>query len=617
MSFWEELKRRNVVRVGAAYAVVAWLLIQVADTLLPTFGAPGWVMPAFSSVVILGFPLAMILAWAFELTPEGVKTKAEADREHNNSTTTGYKLNYVTTGLLVVAVAYMFVDNYVLDATSSGDSGSGGVSAPAETVDNAGADDDTNAITRTALPNSVAVLPFDNLSPDEDDAYFAAGMHEEVLNQLAKLKNLRVISRTSMLRYADSDLSVPEIARELNVSAVMEGSVRYAGDRVRITTQLIDAETDQHIWSDSYDRDFADVFSIQADIAMNIANALLVEFTPDEQDLIERVQTDSPEAYSLFFRALGTTDPDEYIPLLLQAVEIDPEFALGYGRLAIETAFLVINADGSDAVPAEERIDTEAQIEEYARRALEIDPNQGDAHYALALPNLLNWRWTEAEPEFARARELAPASFFGHFSLMLSALGRHDESIELAERALISEPDNPNAGWYGYALGWAGDFDTAADVFQRQARVAPRYLTGRGWLAFMEIARGNPDAAISQLEFSERVAGDDPLVVFLPEWAYGYGRAGRPADARRIFAAMQRAEEQGAVLGAGGWAMANLAIGDEARALEELRVAAEKAANHEPDEGFFQLINLKLNITNDPVLRQPEFVEVLDLIRGD
>lgn len=630
MSFWVELKRRNVFKVGVAYAVIAWLLIQIADTLLPTFGAPGWVMPVFSTAIMLGFPIALILAWAFELTPEGVRTTAALDRDHGAARAAGDRLNYVITALLVVAVVYMFVDNYVLDRPSSVDEGrrdaadrtlvSPAAATPADTAGN----DDTarsagiaGASNRNVPPNSVAVLPFDNLSPNEDDSYFAAGMYEEVLNQLAKLKNLRVISRTSMMRYADSGLSIPEIARELNVGAVMEGSVRYAGDRVRITAQLIDAETDQHIWSDSYDRDLADVFGIQADIAMNIANALLVEFTPDEQQLIENVPTESTEAYALFLRALETNDRNEALSMLLDAVRIDPKFALGYANIATNYAFGVINSDGFAAMPVAERTDVEARVQEYAKRALAIDPSLGRAYYALALPALVNWRWSEAIEAFERVSEVAPAQALPHYVLLLSALGRHDEALAVAERQLPIQPENPNAGWFGYALGWAGDYNAAAEVFERLSRSDPRYLTGRDWLAFMEIARGDPAAAITQLEFSERLAGDQPLIVFLPEWAYSYGRVGRSEDARRLFDAMQRAEQQGGRPGAGGWAMANLAIGDNERALEWLEIAAEKTAKHEPDEGFFNLINLKMNVTNDPVLEQPEFVDVRNRIRGD
>lgn len=235
---------------------------------------------------------------------------------------------------------------------------------------------------RSVLPNSVAVLPFKNLSPNEEDAYFAAGMHEEVLTQLAKLRNLSVISRTSVMRYGDTDLSVPEIARELKVGAVMEGSVRYAGDRVRITAQLIDADTDQHIWSDAYDRDLADIFKIQADIAMNIANALLAEFTPDEQARIERAPTQSTEAYALYLRALESNDHDGAVSLLREAIEVDPQFAVAYAELAAVYAFGVINTDGFAAMPAEERGELEALSRQYAEQAIQIEPSLGLAHFA-------------------------------------------------------------------------------------------------------------------------------------------------------------------------------------------------------------------------------------------
>lgn len=630
MSFFGELRRRNVFKVGAAYAVVAWLLIQIAGTLLPTFGAPAWVVPVFSAVIILGFPVAVLLAWAFELTPSGVRPTAAVDPEQSLTSSTGQKLNVAIIALLVVAVTYMYVDNYLLHSTPDANGASGQANAAdaltpappagaeAPPVSTVGAAEAVADSARTApVPNSVAVLPFDNLSPDEDNAYFAAGMYEEVLNQLAKLKNLRVISRTSMARYADSELSVPEIARELNVSAVMEGSVRYdSNNRVRITAQLIDAATDQHIWSDSYDRDLADVFAIQADIAMNIANALLVEFTPLEQQLIENVPTESPEAYALFLRAVEIDDYDQELAFLEDAVAIDPEFALAYARMASRYAFAVANSDGGSAIPLAQRNELEARARENAERALAIDPNLALAHVAQAQLAMLRWRWTEAAAAFERAREVQNV-VIAHEVMLLSGLRRHDDAIALAERARRLNPDDPNAGWYGYALGWAGDYDAAADVMEQMVRRAPRYLVARDWLAILEIARGNPDAAITQLEFSERLSGPNPLMVFLPEWAYAYGLAGRRDDAERLFAAIERAVEAGGLPGAGGWAMAHLAIGDEAGALEWLETAAEKIANHEPDEGFFSLINLRQNHANDPVLERPEFVDVRNRLRGD
>ena len=202
------------------------------------------------------------------------------------------------------------------------------------------------------LPGSVAVLPFENLSPEADDAYFAAGIHEEVLSQLAKLDNVNVISRTSVARYASTDLSIPQIAAELRVGAVMEGSVRYANDRVRIAAQLVDAASDQALWSDVYERDFADVFAIQADIAMNIANALQAEFSVAEQQSLERKPTSSPAAYALFLQALsGVRDSapgaiEAAHGLLDRAIAIDPNFARAYGMKAILHSVSFINTAG-------------------------------------------------------------------------------------------------------------------------------------------------------------------------------------------------------------------------------------------------------------------------------
>ena len=198
-SIWGELKRRNVVKVAVAYAVVGWLLIEIAATILPLFEAPDWIAQVFTFFVILGFPLALVLSWAYELTPEGMKRSHEVSAAESITHSTGRKLDFAIIGALVLALGFV-VYNYVLE----GDSGT------------------TSEAATGVLPNSVAVLPLENLSPDPDDAYFAAGMHEEILNHLAKLRNLNVISRTSVVRYADSDLSVPEIANELNVETVME-----------------------------------------------------------------------------------------------------------------------------------------------------------------------------------------------------------------------------------------------------------------------------------------------------------------------------------------------------------------------------------------------------------
>ena len=281
-SVWGELKRRNVVKVAVAYAIVAWLLVQIIVSVETPLRLPDWTDTLVIVFLLIGFVVAMFVAWAYELTPEGIKQTKSIPLSESVSRVTGRKLDFAIIGLLVLAVGFMFVDNYVLPESS-----------------------ELNGQTGEVLPSSVAVLPFENLSPNADDAYFASGLHEEVLNQLAKLRDLSVISRTSVLRYTESGLSIPEIARELNVGTIMEGSVRYANDRVRITMQLIDAATDDHLWSETYDREFADIFAIETDIALNVVSALEAEFSLEERESLERSPTTFPAAYRLYLRALA------------------------------------------------------------------------------------------------------------------------------------------------------------------------------------------------------------------------------------------------------------------------------------------------------------------------
>jgi TolB-like protein len=248
-SVWVELKRRNVVRVGIAYAIVAWLLLQVADVVLNNIEAPIWVFQAILLVLAIGFPLALFFAWAFEITPEGLKKEEDVDRSQSISHVTGRKLDFVIIGVLAIAVVYFVTDKfYWTDKTGTG----------------------------PEIDTSIAVLPFVPLSSGADDGYFADGLTEEILNALTQLPELQVTARTSSFFFKGQDIPVPDIAAQLNVAHIVEGSVRRDEDRVRITAQLIHAASDRHLWSQTYDRTFEDILAIQQDIAENIAEALNV-----------------------------------------------------------------------------------------------------------------------------------------------------------------------------------------------------------------------------------------------------------------------------------------------------------------------------------------------------
>jgi len=414
MSLLGEIRRRKVFQVAAAYAVVAWLLIQVVGAVEEPLSLPGWLDTVVIVLLGVGFPVAVILAWAFELTPAGlVRDEGISSRPSSNR----LGIEMVLGALLIIALGWIGYREL----------------GPSDMAPRA-----ADAAAATDIGNSVAVLPFQNLSLDPENAFFAEGIHEEVLNQLAKLSNLRVISRTSVVRFQDSDLSIPEIAGQLNVRTVLEGSVRYANKRVRIAAQLIDASTDEHLWSEIYERDMADIFAIQADIAMNIANALAAEFSPEEQANIEAVATDSTEAYELYLAALAAQrgSLERRLDLVDRALELDPEFAQAWAFKALQHLNQLLVTPESD-VPA-----VRARAEQAAQRAITFDPGLAAAHEMLARAAAWRRDWSTAEREIRQAVAIDPDNV--GYTLFLLAVGKIDEAGPHLERARASDPLNPN-----------------------------------------------------------------------------------------------------------------------------------------------------------------------------
>lgn len=614
MSFWGELRRRNVVKVGVAYAVVAWLVLQIVDVVFPSLSLPEWTQTLVVVLIVLGFPFAVIFAWAYELTPEGLKKSRDVPRSESNTRVAGQRLNYAITGLLAVGLGFVVIDQYVLEDTTVGAPAKPSATLMPDVPRPAPAED---PVERDVLPNSVAVLPLQNLSPDPDNAYFAAGMHEEILNQLAKLKNLNVISRTSVLRYAENRPPIPEIATELKVTSVMEGSVRYANDRVLVTVQLIDPETDSHLWSESYPGDLSDVFAIQADIAMNVANALQAEFSAEEQQRIERRPTASTSAYDRVLRAINLIGVGNQAPrmhdLLDQAITLDPDFARAYGlKAALYSQELINTTEGS----ARKWTELEPLVREYVDRALALDPEQTDALNALTNLESYSWHWSEAQQAFERRLTVNDAAG-GTLAWFQAWSGNEALALELAERVAELDPFSPQPHWVqGIVLNYAANHDAAADKVGISIDLVPNLSLFRSWLAMIEIARGNSDASRRELELGEQFLGDNRALISLFDIAYGYGRIGDSANARRLFDEISAAAENGQDIGAGGWALAHLAVGNVDEALEWLERGAEKASRQEPDVGFYSLMNLKMNYTNDPLLEEPEFVDVRNRLSG-
>ena len=460
--FFTELKRRKVYRVAVAYAIVAWLLIQAASILFPTFEAPSWVMKVFVTAVILGFPVALILAWAFDLTPEGLKRSDEVPQTQAIAPKAGKKWTAIIVAAAVLAaslLAFQFVRTRRSLTTE----------LPKQTAS-------------TALQDkSVAVLPFENLSSDKENAFFAQGIQDEIITTLSRISGLRVISRTSTAHYNSAPENLAEIAQQLHVSHVLEGSVQKAGDQVHINVQLIQAETDAHLWAQSYDRRLNDIFSVEGEVAKSIADSLRTTLSPQEKARVEAKPTDNPDAYVIYLRARDyQTRPDNLlqdfrsaINLYEQAIGLDPKFALAHARLSASTSNLYHFYEPIE--PWKQKAHAEAL------ESLRLQPNLGEGHLALglyhyymesdydaalrelglagnALPNdgdvglytaaieRRRGHWTEALTAYLRAEAIDPRNSVMLYDASQTFLGLRDwhTAAERMDRVLALFPDSFN-----------------------------------------------------------------------------------------------------------------------------------------------------------------------------
>jgi TolB-like protein len=397
-SIFQELKRRNVFRVGIAYAVIAWLLAEVAEFSTGTFGAPDWVLKTFTVFLLLGFPLALFFAWAFELTPEGIKREHEVDREKSITARTGRKLDFLIIGVLAVMIVFLTYDKFVLDPARDAEM--------AKTAPQAAADE--QAVAESG--KSIAVLPFVNMSADADNEYFSDGISEEILNALARVKELKVAGRTSSFAFRDKDQDLRTIGEALNVAHILEGSVRKSGNKLRITAQLIKVDDGFHLWSDTYDRELTDVFAIQDEIATAILEQLKAQLLDGAQTELAVQRTDT-EVYDLYLLARQRLYERKRLSieaaaeLLDKAIALDPGYAPAHAQRGV--TFIFLRDDAYGTIPVEQ---AEAQARLYIDRALELDPGLAEAHAALGL--YLNGRpgggSLKAIPELQKALAINP-----------------------------------------------------------------------------------------------------------------------------------------------------------------------------------------------------------------
>ena len=486
MSFLAELKRRNVIRVAVAYVIVSWLLLQVSDTLVPALRLPEWFHSGVAFLLIIGFPIALILAWAFELTPEGLRKDKDVDRLKSAASVSGRKLDITIITALALALAYFAYDEFVIEPTQESEA------AP--------------EIIATEVGQSIAVLPFINMSPDPDQEYFADGLSEEILNLLAKLPELKVVARTSSFAYKGKNEDIRLIGEALDVKTILEGSVRKSGDRIRVTAQLIDAADGSHIWSETYDRTMTDVFEVQDDVAAAIIDAL--EIHVDTIPTRGR-PTEVADAYALYLNArasLNTQDHQAAETALLQATALDPEFAEAYELLAhvYSLGFIPGYQDG-----------TTRQMRGAADKALAIDP---DLVFARAISLMGNSDGNsvvgviEAYSRAARERPSEPA-ILRNLTWYLMITGYLDEALRAARRRVEIDPLSSIAhNRYAAVLNSLGRVNEAVAAMEAGDALTPIRMDW--FIGELYLAENRDEAAIERMQtYVREIDNSDPAWV--------------------------------------------------------------------------------------------------------
>ena len=482
-NFFAELKRRNVYRVAVAYAVVAWLLIQLASILFPTFEAPGWVMKVFIAVVALGLPIALLFAWAFELTPEGLKRTEDVPAEESITRSTSRKLDFAIIGILAVVVALLLFDRFRPQPQRQG-----------------GGD----------VEKSIAVLPFENLSKDQENAYFATGVQDEILTRLAKVGELKVISRTSTQQYQSRPGNLREIAQQLGVAHILEGSVQKAGDSVRVNVQLIKADTDAHLWAETYDRKLSEIFQVQSDIAQRVAESLEAKLTGREKAAVNYAGTKIPAAYDAYLRGVALLtrvsldDVQKARGFFQQAVELDSQYAPAWAQLAVAEAQLFFGREHTPEQSNRARVAAET--------AVRLQPELGEARMGLAsfyYYCLQDFDRALAELDEAQKRSPGASNIVFTVGLVKRRQGKLDEAIAAMRKAAVGDPRNSDL-WTNLGVTYRGmrDFKSAAEMLERAHAISPDEGGVIAHQAEMYLAQGDLAAAENVLRGQPASSGD-------------------------------------------------------------------------------------------------------------
>ena len=478
-NFWQELKRRKVIRVIIVYAAAAYVILELVSIISEPFGLPDWTLKLVFVLLCTGLVISIVLSWIYDITPEGVqKTKHMKKDEKGVMPTSSNRWKIASYVSIVLIIGLLAINIFGRKKKTEG---------------------------LIALEKSIAVLPFENLSSDEERAWFSDGITDIIINQLSKISEYRVIGRTSTLKYKEEKKSIPDIGDELGVNYVIEGTVQRQENKMRISVQLIRVLSEDHIWSDVYDREWKDIFEVQSDIAQRIAYELKTVLTPEEIEQIEKKPTNNLEAYNLYLRGRlfwnkRTVESfNTAIGYFKQAVEKDPDYTLAYVGLADSYSILPFYQECPDR-------ESFILAEQAAIKALELDETLAEAHNSMGWIHFSRWNFKSAENEFLQAIELNPDYPTAHhwYGLLLNSKGSFDHAVEELRKALTLDPlslvINRNLGTL---LKDAGNFDEAMEFFKKVQEVDPYFPSLNKDLTELYIRTGEYEKALVAINKSE------------------------------------------------------------------------------------------------------------------
>src|SRR6266487_303087 len=543
-AFFAELKRRNVYKVAVAYIVAGWALSQGIAQVFPVFDIPNWIIRLIVLLIILGLPIALVLAWTFELTPQGIKRTETADAMPETARQKKHTWIYVVVIAGLFSIGLFFLGRY-----SAGNKESGLPPAAAG-----------------SLPEkSIAVLPFDNLSRDPDNAYFCEGVQDEILTRLAKVADLKVISRTSTQHFKSAPENLPQIAKQLGVAHILEGSVQKANDQVRVNVQLINALTDAHLWAETYDRKLTDIFAVESEISKTIADTLQAKLTGSEKISIAKVPTANTEAYELYLKGIffwnkrTGADLKRAIDYFNQAIAKDPNYALAYAGLADSYTLLSVfgAASPQDSIP---------QARVAVKKALELDNTLAEAHASSGrILSGYDYEFERAIAEFERAIQLNPnyaTSYHWISNGPLTARGEFDRAITEGKRAVELDPlsmiDNADLGQIYF---YARRYDEAISQVGKAIEIDPHSYLAHYYLGQIYQLQGHLTEAIAEYQKAVELDDDPQALAFLGQ---AQAQIGQHDKAQKILSRMTE-EAKSRYVSAYSFALMFIALGDKER----------------------------------------------------